>query len=140
MKRWLKARIPIAPAFRSEAAQYPQSGGPPPFLLRTPRYFTQTTLRRATALLGHRIVVAAFERHPVGFQILRARQVLGPGIAWNQCRRLPNNVELAVRTHLADEDRLGDVVVGQHFGGSTGEVGGPHAGPRLDHLVVIVRF
>ena len=39
---------------------------------------------RATALLGHRIVVAALERHPVGFQILRARQVLGPGIARNQ--------------------------------------------------------
>src|SRR5260370_17723866 len=103
MKRSLKARIPIVPAFRSEAAQYPQSGGPPPFLLRTPRYFTQTTLRRATALLGHRIVVAAFERHPVGFQILRARQVLGPGIAWNQCRRLPHNSNLPVPPPLATD-------------------------------------
>src|SRR5262249_36091079 len=61
----------------------PQSG-PPPFPLRTPRYVTHTTLRRATALLGHRIVIAALERHPVGLQILRAWQILGPGIARNQ--------------------------------------------------------
>src|SRR5262249_7361025 len=117
MKRSLKARIPIVPAFRSEAAQYLQYG-PPPFLLRTARYVTRTTLRRATALLGHLIVVAAFERHPVGFQVLRARQVLGPGIARHQGRRLPNDVELAVRAHLADVDRLGDVLGWQHHGGS----------------------
>src|SRR5262245_66254225 len=91
MKRSLKARSPIVPAFRSEAAQYPQSG-PPPFPLRTPRYVTHMTLRRATALLGHRIVVAALERHPVGFQVLRARQILGPGVARNPWRRLPNEI------------------------------------------------
>ena len=32
-------------------------------------------------------------------------------------------VELAVRAHLADEDRLGDVMVGQHLGGAAGGVG-----------------
>src|SRR5262245_12796295 len=122
MKRSLKARIPIVPAFRSEAARYPQSG-PPPFLVRTPRYVTHTRLRRATPLLGHRIVVAALECHPIGLQILGAWQILGPGSTRNQRRRLPNDVELAVRTHLADEDRLGDVVVGQHFGRAAREVG-----------------
>src|SRR5215467_12032916 len=122
MKRSLKARIPIVPAFRSEAAQYPQSGGPPPVPLRTPRYFTQTTPLRATALLGHLIVVAAFERHPVGFQVLRARQVFGPGIARDQGRRLPNDVQMGGRAALARESRVWEVKGGQQLGGSAGEV------------------
>src|SRR5205807_6649407 len=82
---------------------------------------TSATLRRAAALLGHRIVVAAFQRHPVGFQVLRARQVLGPGVAGDQCGRLPDDVELAVAADLADIDRLGDVVIGQHLGGTAGK-------------------
>src|ERR1700716_2169898 len=117
MKRSLKARIPTVPAFRREAARYPNFG-PPPFLLPTPRYISVTNatpLRTTPTLLGHRVVVAALERHPVGLQILRTGQVLRPSIARHQCRRLPNHVELAVRTHLADVDRLGDVVVGQHL-------------------------
>jgi|SRR6516162_7784929 len=59
----------------------------------TPSYACNATTR--AALLGHCIVVAAFERHPVGYEVLRARQVLGPGIARDQGRRLPNDVELA---------------------------------------------
>src|SRR4029450_2306461 len=141
MKRSLKARIPIVPAFRSEAAQYPNFG-PPPFFYEHHAIFCSnaTPLRTTTALFGHRIVVAALERHPVGLQIFRARQVLGPGVARHQCRRLPDDVELAVRTDLADIDRFGDVVVGQHLGGAASEVGSLDAGQRVDHLVRIGRF
>src|SRR6478735_2605481 len=103
---------------------------------------TSATLRRAATLLGHRIVVAAFQRHPVGFQVLRARQVLGPGLAGDQCGRLPDDVELAVAADLANIDRLGDVVIGQHLGGTAGEVGSFDAGQRVNHLIRIgrVRF
>src|SRR5204862_6888553 len=77
----------------------------------------------ATALLSHRIVVAALELHPVGFEILRAWQILRPGLAGHHTRRLPNDVELAIPTYLADIDRLSDVVVRQHLGGAARKVG-----------------
>src|SRR5437660_12509348 len=82
-----------------------------------PLYSQQMALC-ATALLSHRIVVAALELHPVGFEILRARQIPRPGLAGHQTRRLPNDVALAIPTYLADIDRLSGVVVLQHLGGA----------------------
>ncbi len=37
-------------------------------------------LVRSAALLEHGIVVAALQRHPVGLEVLRAGQVVGPGV------------------------------------------------------------
>ena len=63
------------------------------------------------ALVGLGVVVAALQRHPVGDQILGAVEIRRPGIASHKAARLPHHVELTVSPHLADEDRLGDVVV-----------------------------
>src|SRR5580700_6504688 len=70
-------------------------------------------LRRAAALLRHLVEVAAFELHPIGFEILRAGQVRRPGGAGNEFLGLEHHVELAVGPDLADIDRLGDVMVRQ---------------------------
>src|SRR5713226_1397924 len=53
-------------------------------------------LRRASALLRHLVVVAAFERDPVGLQVLRVGQEVRPRIAGDKARGLPYHVELAV--------------------------------------------
>src|SRR5262249_56364737 len=64
---------------------------------------------RAATLLRQLLVVAAFERDPVGDQVLGAFQVGRPRGAGHEPFGLPHHVELAVSPHLADEDRLGDV-------------------------------
>src|SRR6266540_4205942 len=74
------------------------------------------------ALVGLGIVVSAFQLDPIGDQILRALELLGPGVTGHQAFRLPNDVELPIPLHLADEHRLGDVVVGEHHRGAAGEV------------------
>src|SRR5580704_6806031 len=79
-------------------------------------------LRRAAALLRHLVVVAAFELHPIGFEILRAGQVRRPGGAGNELLGLEHHVELAVGPDLADIDRLGDVMVRQQGRDAAGEV------------------
>src|ERR1700719_3926580 len=61
-------------------------------------------LRRAAALLRHLVVVAAFELHPIGFEILRAGQVRRPRRAGNELLGLEHHVELAVGPDLADID------------------------------------
>src|SRR5207248_2958223 len=106
----------------------PRASVRPSRLARYARSHLRTTVWRrrrsgAAALLGDSVVVAAFQCDPVGYQILGARQVLGPRIARHQSRSLPYHVELAVRTHLADKHWLGDVVVGQHGGHAAGEIG-----------------
>ena len=78
---------------------------------------------RAAAPLADLVVIAAPELHPVGDQILRALEIGRPSGAGHEAVRLPHHVELAVAAHLADIDRLGDVVIGQHLGGTAGEVG-----------------
>src|SRR5262249_55417038 len=101
--------ISAAAASVSSLSRTPERGAP---------RVSRTTLRRVTTLLGHCIVVAALKLPPVGLGILGTRQVLGPSLAGDQIRRLPNDVELAICAYLADIDGLGDVVVRQHFGGA----------------------
>src|SRR4051794_12353690 len=64
----------------------------------------------AAALVGLHIPVAALLVDPVADQIPRALELLRPGVARDETRGLPHHVELAVRAHLADQHRLGDVV------------------------------
>src|SRR2546421_269695 len=64
-----------------------------------------------TALVGLGVVVAALLADPVADQVLGAVELLRPCIAGNEARGLPHHVELAVGLDLADEHRLGDVVV-----------------------------
>src|SRR5262245_35307217 len=85
-------------------------GGAPP-----PLWFSQCGSARAAAPLADLVVVAALEGHPVGDQILGAFEIGRPRVAGHEAFGLPHYVELAVSPHLADEDRLGDVMVGQHF-------------------------
>ena len=59
------------------------------------------------------IVEAAIQRYPIRFRVLAPWQVVRLGITRNGTACLPDNVELAVRLHFADVDRLGDVVVRQ---------------------------
>src|SRR5262249_41042486 len=87
------------------------------------------------ALLGHLVVGAAIERHPVGFDILAARQEIGPGVPRHQSGGFPNHVELTVRLHFADQHRLGDVMVRQNLRLSTRQVGGLQPRQRCDHFV-----
>src|SRR5262245_190000 len=94
----------------------------------------------AAAPLGDGVVVPAFQLDPVRRQVARAFKMLRPGRAGNQIRRFPHHVELAVATHLTDEHRLGDVVVGQHGRGAAGEVGRGDARQRVDNGVGIDRF
>src|SRR4030095_16427360 len=70
----------------------------------------------ARALLGLGVVVAALQRDPVRLDVLAARQEVRPRVARNQALGLPDCVELAIRTHFADEHGLGQVVVRQHLG------------------------
>src|SRR3954466_13745744 len=101
MRRSLNTRISLFPASRRrrEAAVNAASRiGQESFRSRT----------RSAALLGDLVVVAALEGNPVGFQVLRTRQVVGPGIARDQALGLPHDVKLAVAFDFADEHRLGD--------------------------------
>src|SRR5882757_4869035 len=94
----------------------------------------------AAALVGLGVVVAALLADPVADQVLGAVELLRPGVAGHQARGLPDHVELAVALDLADEHRLGDVVVRQHLRGATGQVRRLDAGERVDHLVRIGRL
>src|SRR5262249_3308552 len=78
--------------------------------------------RSAAALLGNGVVVAALEGLPVPDQVLGFRKVFRPGIARDEVLGLPHHVELPVAAHLADEHRLGNMVVRQHFRYAAGEV------------------
>src|SRR5436190_6682416 len=89
----------------------------------------------AAALIGLGVVVATLLPDPVADQVLGALELLRPGVARDETRRLPHHVELAVRLHLADEHRLGDVVVRQHLRGTAGQVRRFDAGQRVDDLV-----
>ena len=77
----------------------------------------------AAALAGGDVEVSAGEwRPPVGDQVLRALEEVGPLVAHDQAGGLPHHVELAVGLDLADQHRLGDVVVRHHGGDAAGEV------------------
>src|SRR5438876_1016042 len=76
----------------------------------------------AAAFLGDGIVIAALEGLPVADEVLGALEIFRPGVARDQAFGLPDHVKLPIRAHLADVDRLGDVVVGQHLGGAAGQV------------------
>src|SRR5437899_10046309 len=67
------------------------------------------------ALVGLGVEVAALLANPVADQVLGAFKLLRPGIAGNETGRLPDHVELTVRLDLADEHRLGDVMVRKHL-------------------------
>src|SRR5690606_23672620 len=89
---------------------------------------------RATALAGDYVEVAATQgRAPVTDQILGARQEGRPGIAGNGRRGFPDYGELAVVLDLANQYRLGDVVVRHHGGVAAGEVGHAHADDGVFH-------
>src|SRR5690554_4299033 len=84
--------------------------------------------RATTALAGDYVEVAATQRRaPVADQILGARQEVRPGIPGHGGRGFPDHGELAVVLDLANQHRLGDVVVRHHGGVAAGEVG--HARP-----------
>src|SRR5882757_9493346 len=64
----------------------------------------------AAALAGLHVEVPAGERlAPIGDQVLRSFEVVGPLVTRHQARGLPDGVKLPVRLDLADIDRLGDV-------------------------------
>src|SRR6202011_3361668 len=92
------------------------------------------------ALVGLGVVVAALLADPVADQVLGALELLRPCIAGHQARGLPHHVELAVALDLADEHRLGDVVVRQHLRRATGQVRRLGARESIDHLVRIGRL
>src|SRR6202035_3990149 len=75
------------------------------------------------ALVGLDVVVAALLADPVADQVLGTLEFLRPCIAGNQARGLPHHVELAIALDLADEHRLGDVMVGKHLGVAAGQIG-----------------
>src|SRR5690349_12918703 len=58
------------------------------------------------ALLGLGVVVAALQRDPVRLDVLAARQVVRPCVAGHQAVGLPDDVELPVGAHFADQHRL----------------------------------
>src|SRR3954469_4996789 len=68
------------------------------------------------ALVGLGVVVAALLADPVADQVLGAVELLRPCIAGHQARGLPHHVKLAVALDLANEHRLGDVMVRKHLG------------------------
>src|SRR5215475_3360585 len=70
-------------------------------------------LASAAALVGLGVEVAALLVDPIRHQVPGPFELLGPSIAGNQPVGLPHHVELAVAFDLADEHRLGDMVVGQ---------------------------
>src|SRR6202167_5388349 len=114
-----------------------REGDTPPSRMVT---FTASSLLGAAALLRHGVVVAALHLHPVADQVLGGRDVRRPRRTGYEIFGLPHDVELAVGPDLADEDRLGDVVVRQKFGDAAGEVRRLGAGKRLDHLVRVGRL
>ena len=95
---------------------------------------------RAAALACLDIEVAAGQRlAPIGDEILGAFEIIGPFIAGNEAGGLPDHVELAVCLNFADEDGLGDVVIGHHRRIAAGEVGNGDADHRVDDRVGIRR-
>src|SRR5271155_1218705 len=117
----------ISPALNREAAA------------PLPRRRIRTLILRAAARFRYGVVVAAVELHPIRDQILGAGKIRRPGVPRHQARGLPHHVELAVAADFADEDRLCDVVIGQHFGDTAGEISLLDAGQRGDHFVRIGR-
>src|SRR5579863_9192701 len=96
-----------------------REGDTPPSRMIT---FTAQLLLGAAALLGHGVVVAALELHPVADQVLGGGDVGRPSRAGYELLGLPHDVELAIGPDLADEDRLGDVMVRQQLGHAAGQV------------------
>src|SRR5690349_23032975 len=92
---------------------------------------------RSQALVGLGVVVAALLADPIADQVLGAFELLRPGVAGHEVLGLVDDSELAIALDLADEHRLGDVVVGQHLGDATSQVRRFGAGQRVNHLVGI---
>src|SRR3954471_10405452 len=110
-----KARMAVLPGSLWEAAK------PPPPDVANVR--SRAASRAASAaLVGLGVEVAALLADPVADQILGALELLRPGVAGDEARGLPDHVKLAIALDLADEDRLGDVMVRQHLRGATGQV------------------
>ena len=65
------------------------------------------------------------------------RQVVRPLVADDEAGGLPHHVELAVVLDLADQHRLGDVVVRHHGREAAGQVRHRDADDRVDHRVRI---
>src|SRR3981189_2201674 len=102
--------------------------------------WTQESGALTAALVGLGVVVAALLANPVADQVLGAFKLLRPCIAGNQARGLPHHVELAVALDLANEHRLGDVMVRKHLGGAAGPGPGFAGWQRVDHLVGVGRL
>src|SRR5438552_13743241 len=94
----------------------------------------------AAALVGLDVVVAALLADPVAGQVLGAFELLRPCVARHQARGLPHHIELAVGLDLADEHRLGDVMVRQHLRDAAGQVRSFGARQRINHLVGVGRL
>src|SRR3954471_6647217 len=91
-----KARMAVLPGSLWEAAK------PPPPDVANDR--SRAASRAASAaLVGLGVEVAALLADPVADQILGALELLRPGVAGDEARRLPHRLELAVGPHLADE-------------------------------------
>src|SRR6185312_6898402 len=95
---------------------------------------------RTEALVGLDVVVAALLADPIADQVPGAVELLRPGVAGDEILGLVDDVELAVALDLADEHRLGDVVVREHLRGAAGQVRRFDARQRVDHLVGIGRL
>src|SRR5262249_40916845 len=90
------------------------------FLVR--RVVTSGSGTRAEALVGLDVVVAALLADPVADQVLGAIEFLRPGVARHQILGLVDDAELAIALDLADEHRLGDVVVREHLRDAASQV------------------
>ena len=92
----------------------------------------------AAALASGGVEVAAGERRPpIGDQVLGAFQIVGPGISHDEAGGFPDGLELAVFLDLADQHRLGDVVVRHHGGIAAGQVRHGDTDNRVDHGIRI---
>jgi hypothetical protein len=130
---------PCVKAFRSMRLQRPGWGFGPRGGGRQPR---ETRRRRAACLVSNappagavpassstesarrsrsRCCTCRSQARPVRLQHGRFRQEVGPGVARHRLG-LADDVELAVVLDLADQHRLGQVVVGQHLGHAAGQV------------------
>src|SRR5690606_7178231 len=72
---------------------------------------------------------------PVCDQVTGAGQEVRPGITHHGGRGFPDHGELAVVLDLADQHRLGEVVIGHHGCVATGEVGNGYADDGVFHRV-----
>src|SRR5579871_831299 len=103
--RGAPTRRPPVPAGTSETTRdrgHDGAGAPP---RRFRRGVAALLVVLPGADLGCRVVVPAFQRHPVSHDARIFREELRPRVSGHRRRSLPDDVKLAVAADLADVDR-----------------------------------